>query len=277
MDIYFAVKVQSTDEVLMAMLTRFEFESFEENEDHFIAYIREAYFDEETRTEVAAVLDQFSAPFTIEKLEPQNWNALWEASFQPVIVEDFCQIRADFHPPVAGMKYDLVINPKMAFGTGHHATTHMMIQRMAAIDFNLKTVFDFGCGTGILAILASKLGATHTDAIDIEHESYMNTIENCAINEVFNVQAYEGDLNAVPEKKYDVILANINRNILVKYARQLTAKLNDTGHLLLSGVLAEDKNSVISTYENQGLHVLKESAMDGWVCVLLSKMEAGSH
>lgn len=270
MDNYIALKVDSTDEILMALLTQFEFEAFEENEDHFIAYIKAYNLDEATKNEIIGLIRPYTESFIFENVANQNWNALWEASFQPVIVDRFCQIRAEFHPPEDGIIYDLIINPKMAFGTGHHATTHMMISQMADLDFNNKRVFDFGCGTGILAILASKLGAVKIDAIDIEHESYLNTIENCVINQVNNVIPYEGDINVMPEKIYDVILANINRNILVKYASELRDKINPGGSILISGVLEEDQSIVTDEYEVQGLCVHKVTNKDGWVCICMT-------
>lgn len=271
MEIYYSVTVASTDEILMALLTQFDFESFEEYDDHFIAYIQKSNMDEDIRAAVETTIKRFTDQYSISEIAPQNWNAIWEASFQPVIVDDFCQIRADFHPPIDNIQHDVVINPKMAFGTGHHATTHMMISQMANIDFQNKIVFDFGCGTGILAILASKLGAKEIDALDIERESYLNTIENSEINQVKNVFAFEGDLDIAPEKLYDIILANINRNILVRYAHPLVHKLNNGGDLLLSGVLEEDKDIVIQTFEKEGLTLLDWKSMDGWICAHLKK------
>lgn len=273
MEIYYSVTVSSTDEILMALLTQFEFESFEEYDDHFIAYIPKKEMNDDVKSDVVDIIKRFTDQYTIEEIAPQNWNEIWESSFQPVIVSDFCQIRADFHPALPHVKYDLVINPKMAFGTGHHGTTHSMIAAMANIDFGDKSVFDFGCGTGILAILASKLGATHIDAIDIEHESYLNTIENSEINQVSNVNVYEGDLDAAPVRTYDIILANINRNILIRYANDLNAKLKADGHLLLSGILVDDKDSVIDTYSNLGLKCMDIREMDGWICAHLVKSQ----
>ena len=134
MDTYIALKVESTDEILMALLTQFEFESFEENDDHFIAYINEKNLDDQSRIDISEIIQPYTDKFSFEVIAPQNWNALWEASFQPVIVDNFCQIRADFHPPIEGIGFDLVINPKMAFGTGHHATTYMMIKQMGVVQ-----------------------------------------------------------------------------------------------------------------------------------------------
>ena len=271
MEIYLAYTVQSTDEILMALLTQFDFESFEEHDDHFIGYIKKDGLTIGDQDEIKAIIKQFTPDFVVNEIEPQNWNEIWEASFQPVEVGDFCRIRADFHPKSTSVQYDLVINPKMAFGTGHHATTHMVISLMQGIDFQKKSVFDFGCGTGILAILASKLGAEKIDALDIEHESYLNTIENAAINDVHNITTFEGDLSVMPISRYDIILANINRNILIRYADDLCNMLEEGRRLVLSGVLAEDSKSVIETYEKKNLELVEMKEMDGWMSAYLIK------
>lgn len=271
MDIYFSYTIHATDEALLGLLTQFEFESFEENEDHIVGYIHSKELNEEVKEQIAQTINLFTDQFQVDEIQPQNWNEIWEASFQPVIVDDFCQIRAEFHPADPSIRYDLVINPKMAFGTGHHATTYMMIKQMENIDFAGKNVFDFGCGTGILAILASKLGANHIDTIDIEQESYLNTIENSQINQVENVTSICGDLSAAPDLKYDVILANINRNILIKYVTPLVERLNNGGVLLLSGVLADDKEMVINTYNQAGLALNICLEREGWICASLTK------
>lgn len=264
---YIAVEVYSTDEILIALLSIHDFEAFLEEDDYIIGYIDKDKFDTVTQEEIISIIKNYTDKYKIYEVENKNWNALWEASFQPVKVDDFCQIRADFHPAIPSIQYDLVINPKMAFGTGHHATTNMMIKTMSAIDFDHRTVFDFGCGTGILAILASKMGASKIDAIDIEHEAYLNTLENADINQVSNIEAYEGDLNVMPIKKYDIILANINRNILIKYAASLTDRLISFGTLLLSGVLVEDRESVIQAFEKHGLQCTKQLDRDNWICL----------
>jgi ribosomal protein L11 methyltransferase len=271
MEVYYALKVESTDEILMAVLMQFDFESIEENETSFTAYIKKSFLDAALKVEIEAILTQYAVSYAFEDIEPQNWNALWEASFQPVIVGTFCQVRADFHPPKSGVQHDIIINPKMAFGTGHHATTHMMIAQMEHVDFVNKTVFDFGCGTGILAILASKLGAETVDALDIEHESYNNTIENSTINNVPNIIAYEGDLDATHLRIYDIILANINRNILIRYSVDLSERLISGGTILLSGVLTDDRNIVIQSFEALGFIADSVIQKDGWICATLTK------
>ncbi len=271
MDLYYSYYIRSTDEVVLGLLSQFDFESFEEGDDHIIGYIKADALTPEVTEEISIILNDLSVAFTAEKVENQNWNAIWEASFQPVIVHHFCQIRADFHPALEDIKYDLVINPKMAFGTGHHATTYMMIDQMEGIDFEGKSVFDFGCGTGILAILASKLGADPIDAVDIETESYDNTIVNAEINHVSNITTYCGDIDAVPFVKYDVLLANINRNILLKYTEDLVSRTHSDGHLLLSGILVDDADQVITAFEEHDFSHIKSLDRDGWKCILFKK------
>lgn len=271
MEKYLAIHIASTDEIVMAHLAQLDFESFEELDTSTIAYVPLSRWDESFSISAIQIMHDFGVSYEVKELEPQNWNALWEASFQPVIVNTFCQVRADFHPPQTNIKHELVINPKMAFGTGHHATTHMMIEQMASIDFGGKKVFDFGCGTGILAILASKLGASEVDALDIEHESYLNTIENAQINEVENVKAYEGEISKMGKTKFGIILANINRNILQKYAVDLASKLHPDGIILLSGILEEDIITIVQSYAENGLHVSSSITKDGWGCVKFIK------
>jgi len=271
MDIYYEITVKSTDEILLGLLTSFDFESFEEREDCIVGYIHESAFNDEIWEQIKEVVIPFTNEITITKILPQNWNEIWEASFQPVIVDDFCIVRADFHPKMEEVTYDLLIHPKMAFGTGHHATTYMMMSLMRDLDFSEKIVLDFGCGTGILAILAAKMGANDIVAIDIEEESYQNTLENAVKNEVSTIQAFCGDLTKASPGKYDVVLANINRNILLKYSFELADSIVPDGYLLWSGVLSEDVQQVVSEFERNGLFVEQLLHKDGWSCAKMKK------
>jgi len=272
MDIYYEITIQSTDEILLALLTAFDFESFEEREDCIIGYINEHSFNDAVWEEIKEVAAPFTKDIRLQKIMPQNWNEIWEQSFQPVIVDDFCVVRADFHPKMEGIMYDLLIQPKMAFGTGHHATTYMMMASMRALDFQGKRVFDFGCGTGILAVLASKMGASEVIAIDIEQESYQNTIENAFKNAVDNIQALCSDLTDIPpDQPYDIVLANINRNILLKYTAELTNLVNHDGYLVWSGVLSEDSQQVIVAFEGIGFSMEQLLHRDGWSCGKMKK------
>ena len=180
---YTQVAIETTDagqhEILVALLADIGFEGFEETDDMVKAFIRE---EELNTTALNEIVGNLQLQYTLLSIEQQNWNAQWESSFEPVIVEDFAAVRAAFHKPVSGVKYEIIITPKMSFGTGHHATTYLMMQQMSYIDFAGKKVFDFGTGTGVLAILAEKLGATKIDAIDIDEWSVENTNENILAN-----------------------------------------------------------------------------------------------
>ncbi len=271
MKTYFSYVLDSTSEALMALLSLFPFESFEEKEKQTIAYIPNDVVDPQMKKDIAQTIQRFYVSYTINTIEPQNWNAIWESNFQPVVVENFCVVRADFHPPDPAIQYDILINPKMAFGTGHHETTYMMIAAMQTISFEEKSVFDYGCGTGILAILASKLGADPILAIDIEEESYENTIENSDANHVVNIKTSCGILSDTSDQSYDIILANINRGVLMESVIELYKKLKPAGTILLSGILDKDEKMVSDQYIAQGF-ILESSFSKGyWRCLKFKK------
>ncbi len=271
MKTYNSYTIQSTSEIIVGLLSVYPFESFEERDDFMIAYIPEDALTEDVMLEIEDVLNRFDVSFTIETIEPQNWNALWESSFEPVVVDDFCVIRADFHIKQENVEHDIIINPKMAFGTGHHETTYMMMSAMRNMTLTDKSVFDYGCGTGVLSILASKLNSGDIDAIDIEEESYENTIENAQINNVSNINVACATLETFDVKVYDIILANINRNVLLNSAAELYNRLADDGVLLLSGILEEDEILVSEKYKQSGFQLVKVYSKGYWKCIQLSK------
>lgn len=255
-------------EELMALLqtTDIDFEGFEETDDSLIAYMGEDPADQETVAELAAEL---GLKFEKHSLEQRNWNAEWEKNFEPVIIDGFCSIRADFHPEPENVLYDIVITPKMSFGTGHHATTALMMTIMRELDFKGKTVLDFGTGTGILAILAELLGAEQILGIDNDIWSYENAVENCGRNGTKNIviqQAVLDDLN--PELQYDIILANINRHILLQYMAQMATLLTGSKLLLLSGILTEDVEMIRESAVSSGFTYVKHMTDTNWVCML---------
>ena len=176
--VYKSYTIESSSEILIGLLSAFPFESFEERENQIVGYISEEALDDDLISIIHTTINGFGVDYTVEDIQPQNWNALWESSFDPVRIDNFCMVRADFHDADSKVKHDIIINPKLAFGTGHHETTYMMISAMEGLDMGSKSVFDYGCGTGVLAVLASKLDSDPIDAIDIENESYENTIEN---------------------------------------------------------------------------------------------------
>lgn len=267
---YIKVVIDSSEEWLLGLLWTYSFESFEEQESSIIGYMPRSVFETE-REAISSLLSSHDISWRSEVLPPTNWNAEWEKNFAPIEVGNLCYVRADFHAAKPGFQHTILINPKMAFGTGHHETTYMMMERMSAIKISGATVFDYGCGTGILAILSSMMGASHIDAIDIEEESHKNTLENCEINSIGNVSAYEATLDTFDAKVYDVILANINRNVLLNSADELYRRLTPGGIILLSGILQVDEPLIHSVYTNAGFDLKDIHQRGDWLCIQLMK------
>ena len=273
---YYAIEIttpQYTEEkieILIALLGELPFDTFEETGDGLTAYISEEKLTQDVDNQLVELSVEFDFSFKKTFIPYQNWNQIWESNFQPIRVEDFVGLRADFHPPTEGVRFDLVINPKMAFGTGHHETTYMMMQMMRDVDFVGKKVLDYGCGTGILAILASKLGATTLEAVDIEQPSFENTIENCTINKVSNVVAIHGILSDVPSADFDVILANINRNVILDSLLDLKKRLCTEGSVLISGFLKQDESAMLAAVERAGFRHQATIQRGNWLCMKLA-------
>ena len=263
-------------EILTAVLGELPFDTFEETATGLKAYMPEKDLTPLVEQELSELSAQFDFSFEKTFIPYQNWNAVWESNFQPIQVDDFVAVRADFHPNTEGVEFDLIVNPKMAFGTGHHETTYMMMQHMRSIDFKGKKVLDYGCGTGILAILASKLGAINLEAVDIEEPSYENTIENCAINHVDNVTSIWGILDDVPSDDFDIILANINRNIIIDSLDDLKSRFrkrenpSDEQLLLISGFLKIDENTILQATNYAGFKHQKTLHRGNWLSMLLT-------
>jgi ribosomal protein L11 methyltransferase len=258
-------------EILIAQLGEWPFEVFEEQDECLMAYIPEQSDDDALLEFIEALRENFGFRYHKETIPDQNWNAVWEQNFQPVVVDDFCAVRAEFHEPIPGVQYELVIQPRMAFGTGHHATTEMMIRTMQSIDFKGKSVFDFGCGTGILAILAAKMGATDVEAVDIEQESYDNTILNAGMNRVPDIETWCGVITAVPERQYDIILANINRNVLLDNMKTMAQRLISSGILLLSGILEADYDVIVAAAAAENFRITGKRQQGDWLCLSFVK------
>jgi len=271
MKVYKSYTIQSNSEILLGLLTAYPFESFEEHEGSMIAYIPEDICDQETHNEIHDTIQRFDIEYSVDRIEPQNWNALWEANFEPVVVDIFCVVRAEFHEKPENVQYDIVINQKMAFGTGHHETTYMMMAAMKELEIKGKSIFDYGCGTGILAVLASKMGSGPIDAIDIEEESFENTLENASLNAVNNITVACSDLEQFEAKKYDIILANINRNVLLNSAQKLYNRLLPGGVLLISGILDVDEKLVSDQYLSAGFLIINVNSRGYWKCITLKR------
>lgn len=269
---YTQVSLTVTDndvkDILIALLSEEGYEGFEEAEAGLIAFIRDEQYNEEVLRSIVA---PFNVSIETEAIEKKNWNEEWEKNFQPVVVDDFCTIRATFHDMAVTTPYEIVITPKMSFGTGHHATTFLMMRKMRMLDFANKQVLDFGTGTGILAILADKLGAAEVNAVDNEDWAYINGQENGANNNCRNVKFWLGSLEDVPQRQYDVILANINRHILLQYMAQLATLLPTGGMILLSGILTEDEDIITSSAAGFGLKKTDRQELKNWLVLELVK------
>ncbi|XZF13860.1 50S ribosomal protein L11 methyltransferase [Chitinophagaceae bacterium MMS25-I14] len=269
---YIQLRIAVTDtllrELLVARLADVGFEAFEEDDDALLAYVQRGAYNE---ADVDVLLKEYSLSFTWREMEQQNWNAQWEESFQPVIVPGFCTVRAAFHTIDAATPYEIIITPKMSFGTGHHATTQLMMEQMQHLDFSGKKVFDFGTGTGILAVLAQKLGAADTVAIDNDEWSYENALENVQQNEVNGIEILHGSLEKVADLKFDIVLANINRHILLQYMKDMYGILAPGGQLLMSGLLTEDFEIVHRAAVEEGFIFDVQNSLNNWIVLLFHK------
>lgn len=249
--------------MLIAQLSEMNFEGFEETETRLKAFIPLTEYNE-TAVEETAKHHQLSFNKTI--IEETNWNQLWESNFDPVIVDDFVAVRADFHEPVKGVEHEIIVTPKMSFGTGHHATTYMMMQQMRQIDFSNKTVFDFGTGTGILAILAEKLGAKKVLAIDNDDWSIENALENTSRNNCSAISLEKAD-SADVDNSFDIILANINKHVILDNFPMLVRQLASGGILLLSGLLPEDQDDIFHRNDEYSLQLIQTDVRANWLCI----------
>lgn len=258
--------VSEKSDLLIAELDLLGFDGFEETETNLKAFIKSTNFNESALKEI---VDKLEVSYKKTVIEETNWNAVWESNFQAVMVDDFAGIRADFHAPLVNLEHEIIITPKMSFGTGHHATTYMMIQQMREIEFKGKSVFDFGTGTGVLAILAEKMGASAIVAIDNDDWSIENATENFNRNACNNIEVFKtntADLN----KSFDIILANINKNVILLNLTILISQLNPHGILLLSGLLSEDEPDIIEAVGKNNAFLVKKMERANWISLRIN-------
>ncbi|MEY3342431.1 MAG: hypothetical protein RL090_115 [Bacteroidota bacterium] len=262
-----------TDEPLIALLGEVGYEMFEEFDGGLKAYIAQANFKESLLTDLSTgtFLPGVNISCSFMLIPHRNWNEVWESNFEPVVISDRLLIRAEYHLTNPNIGMELVVQPRMAFGTGHHATTHQMLERMLEVDFSGKSVLDIGCGTGILAILAKKLGASNVLAVDFDPNSVENTIENCRVNQVDGVQVNEGTMADVGSDKFHIILANINRNIILQDLTLYEKHLMNGGTLFTSGYYLEDLPLITDAAIGIGLNQITSSSKDNWCCTLFQK------
>ena len=258
-------------EILVAELGELPFESFIDSDSGIVAYIQKQFWTENILDDLHILSSaEFQVSYTIEEIDQVNWNEEWEKNFEAIEVDGICHVRAPFHPKTEA-KFDIVIEPKMSFGTGHHETTHMMIQHILETDFTNRKTLDMGCGTAILAILAEMKGAQPIDAIDIDNWCYLNSIENAERNNCNHISVYEGDASLLVGKKYDIIIANINRNILLNDMQQYVDCLNENGILFLSGFYTEDIPVITESCTSKGLSYVKQFERNNWVALKFEK------
>lgn len=254
-------------EVLIAELSEIGFEGFEETDIELKAFLPEENFEEAA---LKLLVAKHNIAYTITTIPHQNWNELWESNFSPMTVDDFVGVRASFHEPIGNVEHEIIITPKMSFGTGHHATTYMMMDLMRGMNFKDTSVYDFGTGTGILAILAEKLGSKLILAVDYDDWCIENSIENSEANGCKSIEIAKAD-NAQTGKKFDIVLANINKNIILANMTALSDDIEPNGYILLSGLLPEDENDILEAAKIQGWKHLVTVTKNNWIALKFTK------
>ena len=262
--------LQPWNEILMAELIEIGFDSFTEEHNGILAYIQKDLFDDKQLQEINMFSNEaVEISYTYQEMPNINWNEEWEKNFEPINVENQVSIRAEFHSN-QNLPHEIIIQPKMSFGTGHHATTYLMIQQMLDMNFENKTVLDMGCGTSVLAIFAKQKGAGKTVAIDIDEWSVENSKENAERNNV-DLDISQGTADNLGAENFDIILANINRNILISDIPTYVSVLNNVGQLLLSGLCFFDVEDVLEVCNEQKLTLKRKLQREEWVSLLLEK------
>lgn len=265
--------VSENGDLFSALLANMAYESFVENEDGISAFIPEKSYNETKLTEMLSNFkDVFSdLNFTSKVIKGENWNQKWEENFEPLVIDDFCSIKAPFHQVKTSYPHEIIITPKMSFGTGHHSTTASMIRLMNMLNFNNLEVLDMGCGTAILSVFAAQKNAKKILAVDIDEWAYNNSFENIALNRINNIEIEQGGEEVLRNKKFDIILANINRNVLIEQMKTYSDCLNNKGQLLLSGFYTEDLPMIKVAAEKENLIYQKHLVENNWVAALFCK------
>lgn len=257
-------------EIFLALVMESGFESSMETKNGFCAYIHENDENEISVQERMEVLTEASISFERKQIAQINWNETWEKNFNPITVNDQCYIRADFHESRPEVPYEIVIQPKMSFGTGHHETTYLMVEYLLEKEVEEKAILDMGCGTSVLGILAKKRGAKYVEAVDIDEWAYENSIENARKNNT-DIYVKQGDVTVLGEKEFDLILANINKNILIKDIPAYSENLSQKGELILSGILDTDFHDILSVCKENGLDFVSRKQRNDWIAMRLRK------
>ena len=263
---------ENLKDMFMELLGEIGFDSFMDTDDGFDAYCQEPLLNEEELNDIMQ-MEQFANVKLLKKelIPDQDWNATWEASYEPVIINEFCRIRAPFHKVEGSYKYDLIIEPKMSFGTAHHETTSQIIELMLQSDFSGLNLLDMGSGTGVLAILAKKLGSATTVAIDNDEWAYRNALDNIRLNDENDIVVELGDASSLNDRQFDVILANINRNILLRDMKEYVKSLVNGGKIFFSGFYEEDLVLITKEAERLGLTYSNHVTKNNWTAAVFVK------
>ena len=262
-------------DILANELAEVGFDMFEETENGLKAYIREDMFDEAVLKQLIEQSANFLiiTQYQIQVIPHQNWNSVWESNFEPLLIDDRCYVRATFHQSNPHCEYEIVIDPKMAFGTGHHQTTSMMMRYLLEMDVHDKKVLDMGCGTGILAILSRKLGAKEVVAIDNDKVCYQSVIENLQLNKITQVRAFCGSKESIPNENFEIVLANINRNILLDQVERYAEVLVSGGLLVMSGFYEDTDLSILKEVPaSLGLVYMNHKTDKNWAAAMFKKI-----
>ncbi|MEZ4849082.1 MAG: 50S ribosomal protein L11 methyltransferase [Bacteroidia bacterium] len=259
-------------EQVLALLANIGYSAFEDTESGINAYIEEPEFDQETFDHTLALFEGQGVTYVHQSIKSQNWNEQWENSYPSVMIDNFCQIIPSFRKPEPDFAYTITIDPKMSFGTGHHETTRLMIRLMKNMDMQGKTVLDMGCGTGVLGILGSQMGAQSVTGIDIDHWSYENARENVSINKTENIEIILGDSSVIPDQKFDIILANINRNVLLEDLPIYATRLKNGGLLAMSGYYLQDQKLLIQAAKPLNLELVSSEEDNQWLAMTFKQM-----
>lgn len=266
---FFVTPIEPYSEILIAFLNDLDFETFIENDDGFCAYTKENYSLQISKLIENEIFNDANISFSKNEVEDKNWNEEWEKDFPDILIDNKIHIRAEFHPKMPEVEYEIIIQPKMSFGTGHHSTTYLMLQQMSNINFQEKDVLDMGSGTSILAIFAKMKDAKYVEAIDIDDWAYENSIENARRNNV-ELAIRKGDVKLL-DKDFDIILANINKNILMNDISIYVKHLKSNGLLLLSGIMDKDFEDISETCNTENLQFIKHQQKNNWLTMLWKK------
>ncbi|MGZ3866080.1 MAG: 50S ribosomal protein L11 methyltransferase [Bacteroidia bacterium] len=260
-------------EILAAALSEENFESFVFNESGFDAYVKRTDYNDKVIENLKTQFPDIAFSYSTEEIKKENWNKEWEKNFSPVMVEDLCCIRASFHQPAPAPIMDIIIEPKMSFGTGHHQTTWLMAKALFGLNIGVKSVLDVGCGTGVLSIISKKLGSQHVIGVDIDEWSIENSRENRKANGYRKeaIDFYQGTINSIENDTFDFLLANINKNILLREMSKYAQHLNEGGKLLVSGFFESDCKELISAAEKAGLKQSGKETKNEWALLIFEK------